>query len=101
MGKKLHPRRWSAVGCHQGQGSGHLSFCSFIASEWYNKPTVKNKKDRTCIAKPVRKGPIPVNEAQSSGYITETFEGVDVVVASSNSFFSFWEVTVRDSRSSL
>src|SRR5438874_2813709 len=41
------------------------------------------------MAKPVRKGPIPVNEAQISQYITETFEGVDVVVASSNSFFFY------------
>jgi len=30
-----------------------------------------------------------VNEAQISRYITETFEGVDVVVASSNSFFFY------------
>ncbi len=55
----------------------------------YNKPTVKNKKDRTFVAKPVRKGPIPVNEAQISRYITETFEGVDVVVASGDSFFFY------------
>jgi hypothetical protein len=54
----------------------------FLHLSLYNKPKVKNKKDRTFVAKPVRKGPIPVNEAEISRYITETFEGVDVVVAS-------------------
>ena len=54
--------------------------------EWYNKPTVKY---RIFIAKPVRKGPIPVNEAEISRYITETFEGVDVVTDSGNSFFFY------------
>ena len=32
---------------------------------------------------------MPVNETQLSRYITETFEGVDVVVDSSNSFFFY------------
>ena len=36
------------------------SFHSFergrLASEWYNKPNVKNKEDQTYVAKPVRKG---------------------------------------------
>ena len=54
--------------------------------EWYNKPTVKH---RIFIAKPVRKGLIPVNEAEISRYITETFEGVDVVTDSGNSFFFY------------
>jgi hypothetical protein len=54
------------------------------AFECYNKPTVKY---RIFIAKPVRKGPIPVNEAEISRYITETCEGVDVVADSGNSFF--------------
>src|SRR5713101_7835399 len=50
----------------------------FLHLSLYNKPKVKNKKDRTFVAKPVRKGPILVNEAEISRYITETFEGVDV-----------------------
>ena len=41
------------------------------------------------IAKPVRKGLIPVNEAEISRHITETFEGVDVVADSGNSFFFY------------
>src|SRR6266581_2419096 len=54
--------------------------------ECYNKPTVKH---RICIAKPVRKGSILVNEAQISQYIIETCEGVDVVADSGNRFFFY------------
>lgn len=36
-----------------------------------------------------QEGPIPVNEAEISRYITDTFEGVDVVVASDASFFFY------------
>ena len=60
-----------------------------IVSELYNEPKAKSKKDRTFIAKPVRKGLIAVNETQMSQYIIETFEGVDVVVASGDSFFFY------------
>jgi len=56
------------------------------AFEWYNKPTVKH---RIFIAKPGRKGPTPVNEAEISRYITETCDGVDVVADSGNSFFFY------------
>src|ERR1051326_9065830 len=38
---------------------------------------------------PSGKGPISVNEAEISQYITETFEGVDVVAASDASFFFY------------
>ena len=41
------------------------------------------------MAKPFRKGPLPVNEAEISRYITEEFEGVDVVTDSGNSFFFY------------
>lgn len=54
--------------------------------EWYNMPTVKH---RIFIAKPIRKGPLPVNEAEISRYITETCEGVDVVADAGNSFFFY------------
>src|SRR5690348_3049298 len=37
----------------------------------------------------VRKGPIFMNESEISQYITETFESVDVVVASGDSFFFY------------
>jgi hypothetical protein len=46
-------------------------------------------KHRIFIAEPVRKGLIPVNEAEISQYITETFEDVDVVAESGNSFFFY------------
>ena len=36
-----------------------------------------------------QKGPTSVNEAEISHYITDTFEGVDVVVASDASFFFY------------
>ena len=41
------------------------------------------------MAKPVRKGLLPVNEVEISRYITETFEGVDVVTDAGNSFFFY------------
>jgi hypothetical protein len=44
---------------------------------------------RIFIAKPVRKGPLPVNDAEINQYITEALEGVDVVTDSGNSFFFY------------
>ena len=45
----------------------------------YNKPT----------ARTIGKGPIPVNDAEISRFITDTFKGVDVVVNSYGSFFFY------------
>jgi hypothetical protein len=46
-------------------------------------------KYRVFMAKPGRKGLLPVNDAEISRYITETCVGVDVVTDSGNSFFFY------------
>src|SRR6266700_913531 len=52
----------------------------------------RHSREKFVVCQPVcsnRKGPIPVNEAQINQYIPETFEGVDVLVASGDSFFFY------------
>src|SRR5579871_5792958 len=50
----------------------------------------RNVSKRVCVAQPVRKDQAPMNEEEISRSITETFEGVDVVVNADNSFFFFY-----------